>query len=176
MEFVCKQLSEGYESLISADCESFGDLNEYANKYKLSIYLNNGKLQKSQRYGKEVFMTHRDGKLYAHENPGKLAKLPTGVDKIRGCKYKMRDILKMECDEDCDIDTDWNMIEKKFGVGINLWRKMSLGLNKNKIINLRRTKLKPAIHLHCDHLFHKMFLVTCPHLYFRGNKKLLKKL
>ena len=174
MELVCKQLSEGYESLFSADCKSFGDLNEYAKKYKLAIYMNDGELQKSQRYGREVFMTHRDGKIYAHKNPGKLAKLPTGVDKIRGCKYKMRDILKMECDEDCDIDTDWDKIEKRFGVGINLWRKVSLGLNKNTIINLRRSTLKNAIHLHCDNVFHKIFLVTGHDLYFRGNKKLLQ--
>ena len=103
-----------------------------------------------------------------HSNPGILAKLPTGVGKLKGSKYKLSEIFG--CD---DCEPDWSQIEAKIGKGINIWRKTSTGLNKHKIENMRRSHLQPAIHLHCDDAFNKTFLVTCDKLYFRGYRKLI---
>ena len=170
MEYICKKLSKGYDSLLSAPYKS-GDINKLAKKYKLSIYFNDGKLIKSDSYGPEIFIVLKNDILFGHTNPGKLAKLPTGVGKIKGCKYKLDDFV--ECSGSCDLETDWQSIEDKYRKGINIWRKTSKGLNKSNVVNLRRSKITPAVHLHCDETFNKLFLITCDKLYFRGNRRLL---
>ena len=170
MEYICKKFSRGYNSLLSFPYEG-GDINKLAAKYKLTIYYNNGELSKSDDCGKEIFVVLRNDMLFAHTNPGKLAKLPTGVGKLNGCKYNLEDFL--ECSGSCNLATDWTALEKEHRKGINIWRKISKGLNKNKILNIRRSRVKPALHLHCDNIFNKVFLVTSDKLYFRGNRHVL---
>ena len=172
MDELCQELQQSPLTLAKAEFQDF-DLNDIAKKESLTIYYNDGKLRRSKRYGPEIFVCLRNGMLIGHHNPGLLAKLPTGVGKIKGCKFKLSEILGCKCKDDCNLKTNWAKIERKIGKGINIWRKISTGLNKNTIKNLRRSNLKPAIHLHCDKTFNKIFLVTCPNLYFRGNKKCL---
>ena len=174
MENLCKQFIENDSSFIFESCDDTDfNLNKLAQKYKLSIYFYNGKLNKSHRFGKEMFVVYKNGGLVGHYNPGKLAKLPTGVNKLSGCKYKLSDIINQKSCDDCDIETDWKKIEQKIGKGINIWRKESLGLNKSEIRNIRRSSLLPALHLHCDKYFNKVFLITCDKLYFRGHRNLI---
>ena len=173
MDSVCKKLTSGYDSFITTNCLHIENLNKYAKRYSLTIYLNDGQLRKSNKHGPEVFMVHKNELLCAHKNPGKLAKLPAGVNKLKGCIYNLSDIIKQRCDDLCDVNTDWKHIEEKFRVGINLWRKIGVGLNKTSIENLRRTKLEPAIHLHCDNVFSKVYLITCDKVYFRGHRHLI---
>ena len=170
MEFICKKLSEGYDSLLSTPYKP-GDIHKLAKKYKLTVHYNDGKLIKSDSHGPEVFIVLKHDTLFGHYNPGKLAKLPSGVGKIKGCKYKLEDFL--ECSGNCDLDTDWHAIEDKYRKGINIWRKISKGLNKSKVVNMRRSKINPAVHLHCDQTFNKLFLITCDKVYFRGNRRIL---
>ena len=170
MEYICKKLCDGYDSLLTTPYKP-GDINRLARKYKLTIHFNNGKLVKSDSYGPEVFIILKNNTLFGHINPGKLAKLPTGVGKLKGCKYKLEDFL--ECSGDCDLHSDWRDIENKYRKGVNIWRKTSKGLNKSNVVNLRRSKILPAVHLHCDETFNKLFLITCDKLYFRGNRRIL---
>ena len=173
MDSVCRKLKSGYDDLITVNCSHIRNLNKYAKQYSLTIFLNDGQLKKSNKFGSEVFMIHKNGLLYAHRNPGKLAKLPTGVDK-RNCQYTMT-IFEKGSLNNCDLDTNWAIVESQYGKGINIWCKESYGLNKSTIKNKRRSKLKPSIHLHCDATFRKVFLVTCTQLYFRGHKYLIKE-
>ena len=114
MENLCKQFIKNDSSFIFESCDDTDfNLNKLAQKYKLSIYFYNGKLNKSHRFGKEMFVVYKNGGLVGHYNPGKLAKLPTGVNKLSGCKYKLSDIINQKCCDDCDIETDWSKIEQK---------------------------------------------------------------
>ena len=172
MENLCKQFLKDDSSFVFENCSQIeNNLNKLAKKYKLSIYLNNGKLFKSKAYGKNMFVILKNDLLIAHANPGRLAKLPTGVGKIKGCKYKLSDIISKKTFDECDINTDWDEIEREHDIGINIWRKTVSGLNKCSIENIRRSDRKPAIHLHCDKYFDKVFLIVCDKLYFRGHRK-----
>ena len=113
--------------------------------------------------------------MIGHANPGKLAKLPTGVNKVRGCKYKLSEILNKQFVHNCDYGSNWDEIEDKYGKGINIWQKRSTGLNKSSITILRRSKKSPSIHLHCDQYFCKVFLITNDKLYFRGHRYLINR-
>ena len=173
MENICKQIKNN-DSFICEKANDDFDLNNLARKYSLSIFYYDNNLTKSKRFGTELFVMKRDGYFIAHRNPGKLAKLPTGVNKLKGCKYKWSEIIKQDCFDDFDIDSDWKFFEETFGLGINIWSKVSSGLNMHKITNIRRSNLKPEIHLHCDKFFCKLFLITCDKLYFRGQRHLIK--
>ena len=174
MENLCQKFVENDSSFVFENCNKLrGSINKLAKKFKLSIFLYDGNLTKSRRFGKEMFVVHKNGILVAHANPGKLAKLPTGVNKLQGCKYKLSELINKKCCDDCDIDTDWTKIEQEIGKGINIWRKVSTGLNKSEVTNMRRSSLQPAIHLHCDTYFCKIFLITCDKLYFRGHRHLI---
>ena len=176
MENLCRQFTENDSSFVFENCTKVNDdLNKLAKKFKLSIFFYNGRLTKSRRFGKEMFVVHKNGILLAHANPGKLAKLPAGVNKLHGCKYKLSELINKKCCDDCDIHTDWTKIEQQIGKGINIWRKESTSLNKSTITNLRKSNLQPAIHLHCDKFFCKTFLITCKQLYFRGHRKIINK-
>ena len=171
MNFVCEKI-KSCDSLIIHPCKTIGNINKIAKQFSLTIYFNDGKLRKSKHYGPEIFIIYKNGIIYAHSNPGKLAKLPTGVGKLKGCQYKMNDFIDYACKKECDLNTNWSAVEHKYKKGINIWRKTS-GLNNSKIVNLRRSKVTPAIHLHCDTVFNKLFLVTCDKLYFRNHKHLI---
>ena len=174
MENLCRKFISTKETFVVENCLKLDkNINKYAKKFNLTIFLNDGKLHKSKRYGKEMFVIFKGGVLRAHENPGKLAKLPAGVNKVKGCIFALRDIIKRECESVCDINTDWRDVEKKFGVGINIWRKVGVGLNKTTIENVRRTTMKSAINLHCDKIFNKVYLITCDRVYFRGHRHLI---
>ena len=172
MENICKRI-KNEECLIFEKADENFDLNYLARTYSLTIFYYDNKLIKSKRFGTEIFVMKRDDYFIAHRNPGKLAKLPTGVNKLKGCKYKLCEIIKQDCFEECDLDTDWIKIENQFGFGINIWKKSS---SKSKIISVRRSSLQPAIHLHCDEFFCKVFLITCEKLYFRGQCYLIKNI
>ena len=173
MDFICKILSLPGESLVTMKYSPFKDLNRYAKKYSLTIFYHDGKLHKSRKCGPEIFVLRKDQKLLGHKNPGKLVNLPTGVNKLAGCKYKLNDILHDDCNAECHLTSDWKNSEDKYQQGINIWRKKSLGLNKHTIKNIRRSTRQPAIHLHCDEKFNKVYLITCDKLYFRGNRHLI---
>lgn len=172
MENICKQITKNKELVFEKADESY-DLDDLAKKYRLTIYLNDGQLKKSKRFGPEVFILKRENHFIGHTHPGKLAKLPAGVNKVKGCKYKLGDLINKKCCDDCDLETNWKEIEKKYGVGINIWRKVSLGINKSKITNIRRSKLNKTVNLHCDNFFCKLFLITSETVYFRGHKQLI---
>ena len=169
MNKLCRQFVENPDRLLKVKIDkSINRLNYYARKYRLTIFYYNGQLKKSKDFGQEMFIRLVNDLLMCHSNPGILAKLPTGVGKLKGSKYKLSEIFG--CD---DCEADWSQIETKIGKGINIWRKTSTGLNKHNIKNLRRSNLQPAIHLHCDDAFNKTFLVTCDKLYFRGYRNLI---
>lgn len=170
MENICKQLIQNENCFAFENDTNIGDLNHLARKYKLSIYFFDGRLTKSKRYGPEIFVIKKHDMLIGHSNPGKLAKLPSGVNKIKGCKYKLNEIFNKDCETS---DLDWKEIEDKYDVGINIWLKTSTGLNKSSIKNLRRSTNEKSINLHCDPFFCKLFLI-CDKIYFRGHKRLIK--
>ena len=171
MNELCEKLKKYPDTLASVPFKSF-DLNKVAKHNLLTIYYNDGDLRKSKCFGPEIFVCLRNGAFLGHSNPGVLAKLPAGVGKLKGCKFKLSQIFGQDCKDECDLHTNWQKAERKIGKGINIWRKNSKR-NKHTITNLRRSKLQPALHLHCDTTFNKIFLITCSNVYFRGNKKLL---
>ena len=173
MEFICKQLLFIKDDYVFEKYDSKFNLDRLANKYKLTILFHDGVLRKSKSYGPEIFIMRKNGFFVGHCNPGKLAKLPTGVNKVKGCKYKLSDIINQNVMKDCCRDSNWDEIERKFEIGINIWQKITTGLNKCVIKNLRRSKLTKSIHLHCDPYFCKVFLVSCDKLYFRGHRYLI---
>ena len=173
MNRLCHKLKTASFELAREVFDGDTNIDFYGAKFGLTIYFYDGYLRKSKRYGEEVFIRLIDGYLIGHSNPGVLAKLPTGVNKMKGCLFKLSEILNRKCEDDCCLDTDWSAIEGKNRVGINIWRKTSTGLNKSIITNIRRSKIAPAIHLHCDNFFRKDYLITCKKLYFRGHKHLI---
>ena len=173
MDIICPEVKNSNE-LIEQPFEKLEkNLDYYANKYRLTIYFFHNKLVKSKKFGPEVFILVKNGRFFAHKNPGKLAKLPAGVSKLDGCKYDFNEMFGVKCGAFCNIHTKWAKFEKKIGKGINIWRKESIGLNKSVITNVRRSKMMPAIHLHCDKRFNIVFLVTCDKLYFRSHRRLI---
>ena len=175
MESICKQLRTTKDDHVFQKYDSDFDLDQLAKKYKVSILFNDGVLHKSHSYGPEIFVIRKEGFLVGHCNPGKLAKLPSGVNKVKGCKYKLSELINQDIVNDCCLDSNWDEIERKFEIGINIWQKVTTGLNKCVITNLKRSKLKKSIHLHCDPYFCKVFLVTCDKLYFRGHRYLINQ-
>ena len=173
MDIICPEVKKSNE-LIDQPFEKLeNNLDYYAKKYRITIYYFHDKLVKSKKFGPEVFILVKNGRFYAHKNPGKLAKLPAGVSKLNGCKYGLHEIFGVGNGKFCDINTKWAKFEMKIGKGINIWRKESIALNKCVITNVRRSKISPAVHLHCDKRFNKVFLVTCDKLYFRSHRRLI---
>ena len=173
MNQLCKKFKKSPLKLAKEKFDGDNNIEYYAKKFKVTIYFYDGKLKKSRNYGPEMFVCLKNGQIMSHANPGILAKLPTGVNKIKGCKFKLSEILNCECDNDCSLSSNWSLIEEKVGFGINIWRKTSKGLNKSYVENIRRSKLSPAINLHCDNYFDKVYLITCEKLYFRSNRRLI---
>ena len=175
MEFICKHFQRARKNHLFRKYDRNFDIDELAKKYKLTIYYFDNQLFKSQVYGPAIFVMKKDDILIAHSNPGKLVKLPTGVNKIKGCKFRTKDILDVKSVKHCFLDSNWDEIERECGKGVNIWRKIGKGLNKSTIENLRRSEIKPAINLHCDQYFCKVFLITCDKLYFRGHRYLINQ-
>ena len=153
--------------------DDLNKINKQAKQHSLTIYYHKDKLFKSKQYGPEIYVRYKNGNLLACSNPGRLINLPAGVNKSKGCKYKMCDIFDTSCKSSCDQRLNWKDLEVQYGVGINIWEKKNLALNKSSVKLIRKSKFKPAIHLHYDKIFHKLFLITNIKVYFRSHMKLI---
>ena len=120
--------------------------------------------------GPELFMRYKNDKLLFHTNPGKISNLPSGLNKQRGAKFKVKDIVGLG-DDSCLFFKDIKAIEKKYGVSLEVWEKKNLGLNKPCVKKIKSGNIS----VHRDTFTDILFLITDYKTYFRCNLNKCKK-
>ena len=167
MENLCKSFQEsGYSFTELEICpcdEAPFDVQKLGKKYNMTLLYYDESLKKSNNFGPELFIRKVDNRLIAHSNPAKATKLPAGVGKIKGAT-SIDSLTKKRCSS-----RNWSKLERILGRGLDIWKKETIGLNKSIVKNVRMSKLRPALNVHFDTKFEKLFLITCPKTYFRGN-------
>ena len=127
--------------------------------------------QMSNSDGPELFMRYKNKRLIFHTNPAKITVLPSGLSKVKGAKYKIKDLIGFSNDDSAMTLTDVPRIEEKYGVTFEIWRKKNLKLHKPCV-----TKIKSGnIPVHCDTTTNILFLISDRKLYFRCNLNKCKK-
>ena len=174
MENLCKLFQKSdysFTELAICPCDELNfDIENLGKKYHLTLLYHDESLYESKNYGPELFVRKVDDRLIAHSNPAKATKLPAGLNKINGAKT-LDEVLGTRF----KMSHNWEALEKELDHGINIWGKENLGLNKSSVTNYRRAKKFPAIDLHLDKKFGKLFLITCSKVYFRRNVRKIKQ-
>ena len=148
------------------------DLDTIGNVFGYKIHLFDDSHEMSQSDGKELFMRRKYGELLFHTNPGKITNLPSGLNKIKGAKYRICDMVSFLDDESALMLKNVAQIEEKYDVTFEIWEKKNLRLNKPVV-----KKIKSGdISVHHDTFTGILFLITDRKTYFRCNLNKCKKL
>ena len=119
----------------------------------------------SKSTGRELFMRYKNGNLIFHTNPGRITNLPSGLNKLKGPKYKIKDILGFSDNESALFLRDVPDFERKYDVTLEIWEKKNLKLNKPCVKKIK----SGTIRVHHDKTTDILFLITDPKTYFRCN-------
>ena len=163
-----KQINEhvGIADEVDLDLDTIGKVFGY------KIHLLGDSHQESQSDGKEIFMRYKYGRLLFHLNPSKITKLPSGLNKMKGAKYRICDMVRLSDDESAMMLKNVAQIEEKYDVTFEIWEKKNLRLNKPVV-----KKIKSGdISVHHDTFTGILFLITDRKTYFRCNMNKCKKL
>ena len=128
-------------------------------------------LRISKSNGPELFMRYKNKRLIFHTNPAKISVLPAGLNKVKGAKYKIKDLIGFSNDNSAMTLTDVPRIEEKYGVNFEIWRKKNLKLHKPCVKKIKSGNIP----VHCDTTTKILFLITDNKLYFRCNLNKCKK-
>ena len=69
------------------------DLDTIGKAFGYKIYLIDDSHKVSQSDGQEIFMRRKYGRLIFHTNPAKITNLPSGLNKMKGAKYRICDLV-----------------------------------------------------------------------------------
>ena len=158
------------ESVAFADEADF-DLDTIGKLLGIRIIFFGDSLQVSNNDGPELFMRFKNNRLIFHTNPAKITVLPSGLNKVKGPKYKIKDLIGFSDDELSMTLQDVPRIEEKYGISFEIWRKKNLKLHKPCVKKIKSGNIP----VHCDTTTNILFLITDRKLYFRCNLNKCKK-
>ena len=148
------------------------DLDTIGKLFGLKIHFFDESHHVSQSDGPEIFMRYKYDKLLFHTNPAKITNLPSGLNKIKGAKFKICDIIGISDDESAMTLEDVERMENKYGVTFEIWEKKNLRLNKPVVKKIKSGNIS----VHHDTVTGILFLITDRKTYFRCNLNKCKKL
>lgn len=143
----------------------------------------------AENSGPAVFVYENQFGYCFHTNPGRVLKLPVGLNVAKGVVHKMKDLFEKLPHELYAIrkyslqnDHQISVLENRLKCGIEIWSR-SLDNKQPNIQKVRtptfednedRETQLPKIRFHLDKKFDLLLKITNEKMYFRGNLKLLQ--
>jgi hypothetical protein len=143
-------------------------------KKKENVYI-------SSDYGPEFFIHENIHGTCFHSNPGKILRLPAGLNCCKGSKFRYSDFFQFEDVKEILWDNEFTKafetsflycdqmdnIESSTGLGLEIWKNTMIN-GKPSLEKMRSTNKTPKKMFFLDECFNILFLITNPKLFFRG--------